>query len=210
MVEYFTMFSDSSSTESGVLFALIEHIHVWLAHVNAALVGLEAVHERLVEAVALILLSRLLVGWLSILSLHGCLLHGSLLLLLNGSLLAVVWVSTAHNSSDGLVSDFWTNSNGHTSGESTTEAWHHSTTLSRGRNHGHARACTLSRCGVIMMMNLLRGCLLDRSGWSSGASWTETWWTSTWTSWSSYNSNSVNITIIFSRFMADNILFANI
>lgn len=85
------MVSDASSTESGVLLALSQHVHILLTEINGIRVGLEAAQERLAEAVAGVLLSGLLVGGLSILSrgLHRSLLHGSLLLL-NGSLVSVV------------------------------------------------------------------------------------------------------------------------
>ena len=85
------MVSDASSTESGVFLALHQHVHVLLADINGILVVLEAAQERLVEAVAGVLLSRFLVCGLSILSrsLHRSLLHGSLLLL-DGSLVTVV------------------------------------------------------------------------------------------------------------------------
>ena len=81
------MASDASGAESGIFLALHEHVHVHLANINAILVALEAVQERLVEAVARVLLSGLLVSGLSILNwcLHGSLLHRGLLLL-NGCL----------------------------------------------------------------------------------------------------------------------------
>ena len=189
MVKYFTMVSDASSTESGVFLALSQHVHVLLTEINGIWVCFKAAQERLAETVAGVLLSGLLVSGLSILSrgLHRSLLHGSLLLL-DGSLVTVVWAATSHNSSDGLVSDFWTDSHGHTSGHGTTETRHHTASLSRGWSHRHvwhAGALLSSWWGVIMMVNLSGGCLLHGSGWSSGASWTEAWWASTWT-WTSY------------------------
>lgn len=183
MIEGRRFWSESHSAELCVLFALHKKVHVLLAHVN--LVGrlLKAVQEWLVEVVALVLLSWLLISGLSILSrglLHGSLLNGGLLLLLR----SVTWAAASHDSSDGLVSDFWTSTHSHTSGECATEATGHATTWS-GSSHCHG-STSLGRCGVVVMMNLLGWCLLDRSWWSSGASWSETGWTSAWTSWSSY------------------------
>ena len=45
MIKYFTMVSDSSGTESGILLALIQHVHVLLAHVDRVLIVLKAAQE---------------------------------------------------------------------------------------------------------------------------------------------------------------------
>lgn len=187
MIEGRRFRSESHGAELGILFALHKEVHVLLAHFNLVGALLEAVQEWLVEVVALVLLSWLLISGLSILNrglLHGSLLDGGLLLLRS-----VAWAAASHDSSDGLVSDFWTGTHSHTSGECATEATGHSTAWS-GSSHCHGSS-SLGGCGVVVMVNLLGWCLLDRSWWSSGASWSETGWTSAWTSWSSYKEMSI-------------------
>ncbi len=74
----------------------------------------------MIETHARVLLHLLLLGWcLSILGLVGLLSILNWSTLLNWSLLLrlTVATATAHNTSDGLVSDFRTGTHGHTCGE---------------------------------------------------------------------------------------------
>lgn len=120
------LISVSNAIESGiVLFALHQHVHVWLAHSDVVWVILEASKEVLVEAHAWVLLNLLLLG-LSIVN-WGHLLWCDLLLL---DLSSVSW-TTSHDSSDSLVSNFWTSTECHSSHYSSSKAAHHSTRLLR-------------------------------------------------------------------------------
>ena len=159
--------SSSYSVESEwvILLALLKHVHVSLAHSHIAGVILQTVNEIGVErhaGVLLLLLGELL-SW-------GSLLHLLLLLLGGGLVTWWPWAGT-HNASDGLMSNFWTGTEGHTCHESTTESGHHTTTSGGG---------------------LLHWCLLlGRSGSHGSLScWrlvsTETWWSSWWGA-ASYN-----------------------
>ena len=116
-----------------VFLALVEVVHVLLAVGNVVILSFEAVHKRLTEALADVIL------WLSLLHLLWvCLLlvllwHLLLLLLLGWGL--SVATAASHHSSDSLVGNLASSSESHTSShglhETTTTESHSAALLRR-------------------------------------------------------------------------------